>query len=131
VNLASRLEGLSKVYGGVIVASESTRQLAPGFTWQEMDKVRVKGKERAVAIYQPLATESAGNAQLNEELRSWVAFLKAWRSQNWKSCEVLLQQLRQRHGDKPLYLLYASRLEGVRDQAFDPAWDGATNYETK
>lgn len=131
VNLASRLEGLSKVYGGVIVASESTRQRAPGFLWQELDKVRVKGKERAVTIYQPLGIEADRDAGALEETETWAAFLEAWRSQQWTSCESLLRQLRQQHGDKPLYLLYASRLAELREQPFDPAWDGATNYETK
>src|SRR4051794_37466849 len=47
VNLASRLEGLSKVYGVDMVVSESTRRLAPEFAWLELDRVRVKGKEQA------------------------------------------------------------------------------------
>ena len=55
VNLGSRLEGLSKIYGVDIVVSESTRKLAPDFAWQELDRVRVKGKEQAVSIFWPLA----------------------------------------------------------------------------
>ena len=51
VNLGSRLEGLSKAYGVEIVVSESTRKLAPNFGWQELDRVRVKGKEQAVGIF--------------------------------------------------------------------------------
>ncbi|MEJ7930341.1 adenylate/guanylate cyclase domain-containing protein [Ramlibacter sp. AN1015] len=132
VNLGARLEGLSKLYGVVIVASESTRRLAPDFVWQELDRVRVKGKERAVAIFQPLTpTALAENAQLAEELKSWFAFLMAWRNQNWESCELLLYKLRERHGDKPLYQAYAARVEAARRQAFDPMWDGATRIETK
>jgi adenylate cyclase len=55
VNLGSRLEGLSKVYGVDIVVSESTRKLAPDFGWQELDRVSVKGKDQAVAIFWPVA----------------------------------------------------------------------------
>ncbi|TFY98145.1 adenylate/guanylate cyclase domain-containing protein [Ramlibacter rhizophilus] len=127
VNLASRLEGLSKFYGGVIVASESTREAAPEFAWQELDKVRVKGKERAVSIFQPLPDA----AEADTELNTWAGFLKAWRSQDWPACEALLHGLRAQHGDKALYALYAERLQDMRAQPADPAWDGATNYETK
>ena len=49
VNLGSRLEGLGKHYGVDIVVSETTRaQAGDGFTWQELDTVKVKGKDAAV-----------------------------------------------------------------------------------
>ena len=59
VNLGSRLEGLSKVYGVEIVVSETTRQQATGFVWQEIDKVRVKGREQAVTIFRPWNSDRA------------------------------------------------------------------------
>jgi hypothetical protein len=63
VNLGSRLEGLSKAYGVDIVVSETTRKMAPEFAWQELDRVRVKGKEQAVGIFYPVApAESAAGA---------------------------------------------------------------------
>ena len=66
VNLGSRLEGLSKIYGVDIVVSESTRKLAPDFAWQELDGVRVKGKEQAVSIFLPLAPANRlGKAELD------------------------------------------------------------------
>jgi len=53
VNLASRLEGMNKVYGTVIIATESTQKLVQNdFLFRELDMVRVKGKERPVAIYE-------------------------------------------------------------------------------
>jgi adenylate cyclase len=63
VNLGSRLEGLSKVYGVDIVVSETTRKQAPQFAWQELDRVRVKGKEQAVGIFYPLAPPSGGQGR--------------------------------------------------------------------
>ena len=58
VNLGSRLEGLCKTYGVAIIASESTQSMAPGFVWQELDRVRVKGKAQAVNIYTPWPTRA-------------------------------------------------------------------------
>ena len=51
VNLGSRLEGLFKTCGVDTVVSEATRKLAGDFAWQELDKVRVKGKDEGVTIF--------------------------------------------------------------------------------
>ena len=51
VNVASRLEGSSKQFGVDIVASAATRDEAPEFAWLEIDRVKLKNKTRAVALY--------------------------------------------------------------------------------
>jgi adenylate cyclase len=131
VNLGSRLEGLSKVYGVDIVVSETTRKLAPDFAWQELDRVRVKGKEQAVAIYWPVAPADRVEKAVVDELKAWNAFLKAYRAQDWDQCDVLLLNLQRANPKKYLYELYAERVASMRLLPFDPSWDGATNFETK
>ncbi len=131
VNLGSRLEGLSKVYGVEIVVSETARRQAPDFAWQELDRVRVKGKEQAVGIYYPVAPAGAADPQLAEELRTWSSFLKAYRAQEWDQCDLQLLNLQRLGAKKYLYELYTERVASMRLLPFDPAWDGATNFETK
>jgi adenylate cyclase len=131
VNLGSRLEGLSKVYGVDIVVSESTRKLAPDFAWQELDRVRVKGKKEAVAIYWPVAPADRLEKGTQDELKTWSAFLKAYRAQDWDQCDVLLINLQRMNAKKYLYELYSERVASMRLLPFDPEWDGATNFETK
>jgi adenylate cyclase len=131
VNLGSRLEGLSKVYGVDIVVSESTRKLAPEFAWQELDRVRVKGKDQAVGINWPLAPKERVNKDVAEEVKTWDAFLRAYRSQNWDQADVLLVNLLRMNAKKYLYQLYSERVASMRLLPFDPSWDGATNFETK
>jgi len=131
VNLGSRLEGLSKVYGVDIVVSETTRKLAPEFAWQELDRVRVKGKEQAVAIFWPLAPMDRLEKSHQDELRTWAAFLKAYRAQDWDKCDVELLNLQRMNPKKYLYELYTERVASMRLLPFDPEWDGATNFETK
>ena len=131
VNLGSRLEGLSKVYGVDIVVSETTRKLAPEFAWQELDRVRVKGKEQAVAIFWPLAPADRLEKAHQDELKTWAAFLKAYRAQDWDQCDVLLLNLQRMNAKKYLYELYSERVASMRLLPFDPDWDGATNFETK
>lgn len=131
VNLGSRLEGLSKTYGVDIVVSESTRKLAGDFAWQELDKVRVKGKDQAVAIFWPLAPADRIDKDNAAELKTWGMALKAYRAQDWDQCDVQLLNLQRANGKKFLYRLYAERVASMRLLPFDPEWDGATNFETK
>ena len=136
VNLGSRLEGLSKTYGVDMVVSETTRKQASQFVWQELDKVRVKGKDNAVAIYCPLAiapgnASNAVNAAKLDELKIWAQALKAYRAQDWDQCDVQLLNLQRLSAKKYLYGLYAERVASMRLLPFDPNWDGATNFQTK
>ena len=131
VNLGSRLEGLSKVYGVDIVVSESTRKLAPEFAWQELDRVRVKGKEQAVGIFYPVGPAEGLPREVAEELKTWAAFLKAYRNQDWDQCDLHLLNLQRMNAQKYLYELYSERVASMRLLPFDPGWDGATNFETK
>eukprot|EP01031_Cornospumella_fuschlensis_P016220 gene16220-19814_t len=109
VNLGSRLEGLSKTYGVDIVVSESTRRLANDFAWQELDKVRVKGKDIAVAIFWPLAPLAAIDDSKSSELKTWSQALKAYRMQDWDQCDVQLLNLQRLNAKKYLYQLYSER----------------------
>jgi adenylate cyclase len=131
VNLGSRLEGLSKVYGVETVVSESTKLLAPEIAWQELDLVRVKGKELAVAIFWPVATLETLSPEANSELKTWSNFLKSYRAQDWDQADVQLLNLLRMNPKKYLYQVYAERVASMRLLPFDPEWDGATNFETK
>ncbi|MFM1979887.1 MAG: hypothetical protein RLZ68_1152, partial [Pseudomonadota bacterium] len=131
VNVGSRLEGLSKIYGLDIVVSEATKAQAPDFAWQELDRVRVKGKEQAVTIYWPVAPIQRLSEDVSAELKIWGSFLKAYRAQRWDQADVFLLNLMRMNPKKYLYQLYAERVVSMRLVPFDPSWDGATTFETK
>jgi len=132
VNLASRLEGLSGHYGVEIVASASTRELAPDHIWQELDSVRVKGKAQAVAVFTPLDARTPEAAeQARQLLGQWAEVLAAYRRQDWAEGRSLLAPLLAADAEKVLYQLYAQRLASMALRPQDPNWDGATRFETK
>jgi adenylate cyclase len=59
VNLSSRLEQITKLYGCDIVLSEFTYELCQDKIWvRELDKVRVKGKQQGVSIYELIGDRS-------------------------------------------------------------------------
>jgi adenylate cyclase len=134
VNLGSRLEGLTKTYGVPIIASQATRDRASGFHWQELDRVRVNGRDQAVTIYCPLRPiESAENdGTINSCGESaWNDLLRSYRAQDWPQCEGALAYLLRQDPDNVLYHLYAHRVASRRRQPPDPGWDGTTDFETK
>ncbi len=63
VNLASRLEGLNKSYKTNIIISEFTKaRLGEEFLTRRLDTVKVKGKEKAVVIYELMAQNERNKA---------------------------------------------------------------------
>jgi adenylate cyclase len=131
VNLGSRLEGLCKAYGVEIVASESTHAQAPGFVWLELDRVCVKGKEQAVAIYHPLGAVGQVDGERLQALEHWRRWLAAFRAQQWPVCDELWPSVQSNPAGAKLLDFYAQRLQERRVLPYDPDWDGATHFDTK
>jgi len=131
VNLAARLEGLGEHYGIGIVASEATRLQCDACLWQEVDRVRVKGKLQEVTIFTPCGLRANADPEQLEELSQWREVLEAYRARRWHDTEQLLDALRSRHEKKVLYRVYAQRLASIRTQPPDTDWDGAIQFERK
>jgi adenylate cyclase len=75
VNLASRLEGLTKHYGSDILISAATAEALEGqFILREVDLVRVKGKTRPLVIYELL-----GEGTPDPELAQFLEFYREGR----------------------------------------------------
>jgi adenylate cyclase len=131
VNLGSRLEGITKQYGVGFIVGESTRELLKKeFVFRELDRVRVKGKEDPVGIYEPVGEEGAVAADDLDEIKLWNQVLRAYRAQDWDKAEVTLMNL-QRIKPRYLYDLYVKRVEHLRKEPPGENWDGVTIFETK
>jgi adenylate cyclase len=129
VNLASRLEGLTRYYGVNIVCGEETRKLAPAFAWREIDRVRVKGKATSVTIYEPLG-EAVEEAQ-KLELRFWNDLLRSYRNREWEAAELALFNL-QRTSINPVLLdLYVKRVAVFKRNPPPEHWDGSITFDQK
>lgn len=131
VNLGSRLEGITKTYGVGIVVGEATRDSAKLFAYRELDRVRVKGRDIAVAIYEPIAIEAELTQSQRDELKLWKEFLLLYRGQNWDQAELTLYNLQKLTPDSGLYRLYMERVSNMRNCPPAADWDGVTVFETK
>jgi len=131
VNLASRLEGLCKEYGAGIILSEMTKNVVSGFVYRELDRVRVKGKEEPVLIYEPLGFEGQVDKTMLDELMLFQRALRLYRSQDWDMAELQLINLRNMSPSDQLYQLYLERVKQFRADPPQRGWDGIWVYETK
>ena len=131
VNLGSRLEGITKQYGVGLIAGEGTRDLVKSdFVFRELDRVRVKGKEDPVGIYEPVGEEGSVGQDELEEIKLWNQALRLYRTQQWDQAEMTLMNL-QKISARYLYELYIKRIEHLRKEPPGENWDGVTTFETK
>jgi adenylate cyclase len=131
VNLGSRLEGITKVYGVGIAVGAATRLAAPEFVYRELDLVRVKGKNEPVAIFEPLGKPAELPAAVLDELRDWDEALALVRARQWDEAAARIGRLREVHPTRALYALYLERIAVWRAQPPGEDWDGVTSFDTK
>jgi adenylate cyclase len=131
VNLGSRLESITKQYGVGIIVSETTRALVKDIVYRELDRVRVKGKDEPVGIFEPLGTPAELDKATNDELKLWSQALRLYRAQDWDQAELQLYNLSRMSPDRYLYPLYTKRIAHHRANPPGESWDGVTTFETK
>jgi adenylate cyclase len=131
VNLGSRLEGVTKKYGVGIIVSDATRKAVKGIVFRELDRIRVKGKDEPVAIYEPLGRDGEVPKEVHDELKLWSQALKMYRSQQWDQVELQLLNLQRMSPKSELYKFYAKDVQLMRAEPPGEAWDGVRNFTEK
>jgi adenylate cyclase len=126
VNIASRLEGRTKSYGVDILVGEATRGLVSDVAWREIDRIRVKGKDRVVTVFEPLTV-----AADREELRLWMQTLRAYRAGQWDQTDVNLINLQRANPQSALYKAFSAIVADRRHNPLAAGWDGVTVFSEK
>jgi len=123
VNLASRLEGLNKIYFSNILISEFTyKLLKKEYIIREIDLVRVKGKTKPVKIYQVI---DFGKKDFSEYQKA----LKLYQNSKFLEAKQSFEKLYKQQNDK-LYLLYIDRCNHFLENP-PTNFDGVWTFKTK
>ncbi len=133
VNLASRLESLSKLYGVDILASEATVVAAPDFAWLEVDEVIVLGRSTPTRLFALVGDEVAALDEAFLALREAHAGLRClYRAGRFAEAEAACTALGSRAPAQlaPFYGMLAARCLHLEAEP-PPDWDGITRMERK
>jgi adenylate cyclase len=133
VNVASRLEGLTKIYGMATVIGEPTVQRNPALPTLELDLMRVKGRSQPTRLYTLSDTLGADAKTIDRLAPLQQEMLQAFRSQDWDRAEALIDQCTRLNiaSLETYFQIYSTRIEDFRVDPPPSDWDGATTAETK
>jgi len=128
VNLAARLETLTRVFDCPMIVGESTRRAFPAAGYRELGLVKVKGKQELVRVFQPYqpnldpAGSTVGRLTLHE------AALGAYYAQDWERAEAGFRSLQAVNPLDPLYAYYLERIDAFRHVPPPPDWRGELRF---
>ncbi|QJR11579.1 hypothetical protein DSM104443_02658 [Usitatibacter rugosus] len=131
VNLAARLEGLTKQYGAKILVSSNIVTAVGGYVYREMDKVRVKGKSEGVAIYEPIGLASEVGDTMMKEIDSWHRALDLYRKAKFEEAKDVIKPLAYANPETKIYKVYLERIIHFRTNPPPANWDGVFTFTTK
>jgi adenylate cyclase len=131
VNLASRLESLTKEYGVGILVSENIVAAVPGMVYRELDRVRVKGKLEPITIYEPVGELGKVVETDINTIDRFHRALERYRQQRWDEAEQTIASLSMADPARKVYKMYLDRIAMLRANPPGKSWDGVFTFTTK
>ena len=132
VNLASRLEGLNKVYGTGILVDIGTQQAGgDGFAMRHLDRIIVSGKTQATDIFEVLGETGKVPAKKLAAARRYEAAWEKYRAGEFRQAFDALAGFEAEFGPDPAVERLRQMCQDYRRQPPDPDWDGISRMMTK
>ncbi|MBM9578265.1 adenylate/guanylate cyclase domain-containing protein [Leptospira sp. 201903070] len=129
VNVSSRIEGLTKMYGSKIIISEQTMYRLPDpdkYNYRLLDTITVKGKSDHLCVYEIIDGTEASVLEL--KLYTKPIFEKAvleYMKQNYQSCIDYMKKVQEINLNDRATHLYILRCEQAMDQGARHVWNNA------
>jgi two-component system sensor histidine kinase ChiS len=135
VNLASRLEGLTKLYGvGILVSEATISELSEGgnYTYRFLDRVRVKGKKQPIAIYELYDEKLKKSNYLKTKTRKiFQQAVLAYSQGNFAFAQGIFQKILTFNPQDRAAMLYIKRCQRYQKYGVPDGWKGVTNLGFK
>ena len=133
VNLASRLEGLTRVYGVDILVGASAAELVREEAYlRSVARVQVKGKTKPVDV---LTFIGSRNEDVDPELLKWLESyeegLEKFRARDFTQAKILFSRFLEFYPDDLLAKMYLSRSLEYEHTPPDEAWDAVEVFQKK
>jgi adenylate cyclase len=131
VNLASRVEGLTKFYGVKIMVAENTIKNQTLFVFRQLDRVRVKGKKLGVTIYEVVSKKLGASQESLNEIKLSDQALDTYFKQEWDTAYTMFEDLHAAHPQVKFYKLYLERITEFKSNPPSADWDGVYAHASK
>lgn len=131
VNLASRLESLTKFYGVDILVGPQTKENCTDWTFRFVDRIQVQGKFNSVDVFEPIARTSDLTEQIDRELQMHNQAWQAYFDQQWALATELFSQLQSGSPRPTLYEFYLERIQTLKTQNLPEDWKGIHTHTAK
>jgi len=135
VNLASRLEGLSRLYGETILITGPTLSQLAGrrdFQTRFVDRVRVRGRKEAVLIYEVYDWETPERVELRQTLKAdWSQAMNHYYGREFLPAFRLLRSLLEKDPQDRVVELYMRRCAALIKRGVPKGWDGVEVIDLK
>jgi len=131
VNLASRLEGLTKYYGAPLLVSGEVVAQVPEYRYRKLDRVQVKGRNEAVDIYEPVCLRDTCPPHQKQSLELFASALQAYSQQHWDLAEQGFSQFLLDYPDDRTTRIYLQRIHAFKDNPPAPDWCGVYSHTSK
>ena len=126
VNLASRIEGLTRIYGCDILVDERIAEKARNVCqFLEVDVVRVKGRKKPERLFFPHRQEHAGWAEAFDAART------KYRAGDFAAALAAFDELAQDGLAPGLAAVYRVRCEAFVSQPLRKGWEGIWDFAEK
>lgn len=113
VNLASRLETLTRTYHVPTIISESTMKESPGVLYRSLDLVQVKGKRNKTKIYEPLCKAENVDKTVQEKLGRHEAAMEHYFNDRLDQAKMALKELRSDYGEDKFYTAILNKIKSM------------------
>jgi len=128
VNLAARIEGLNKMYGSYVSLSDETffaMKDPSKYRHRFIDKVRVKGREDSVTVYEVFEGDPAAIAELKEETKpSFESGLRLYYAKKFSEASVYFNQVLERNEGDLAARIYLKRCANYMVNGVPLEWTG-------
>jgi adenylate cyclase len=132
VNLASRLEGANKEYGGHILVSEATvTGAAAAVEAREIDRVVAVGQSQPQAIFEIMGRKGELTPEQVELRDRFSAGLAAYRSQRWGDSRRAFEAALLAVPDDGPSMMFIKRIDRLTAAPPGDGWDGSWHLERK
>jgi adenylate cyclase len=133
VNLASRLEGLTRSYGvDILIGATASKLLGDEFYLRSVALVQVKGKKQPVEVFTLIGAKSdAVDREFLKRLEIYEDGFRKFRDREFTPAKILFSQFLEFYPEDALAKMYLERSLEYEGQPPDNSWDAVEIFQKK